>query len=72
MTTGKKHGAHTVGYLTTVEAANYLGVSTQFLEQDRTTRRQGIVYYKFGVSVRYRMIDLDAWASSHRQVTTPL
>ena len=32
MTTGKKDEARAVGYLTTVEAAKYLGVSTQFLE----------------------------------------
>lgn len=43
--------------LTTIEAANYLGVATATLEQWRH-RGQGPVFYKFGRSVRYRLSDL--------------
>lgn len=60
-----------VGFLTTVEAAVYLGVSRQFLEQDRTTRRHQVPYYKFGANVRYKPSDLEAWADLHRRGATP-
>lgn len=58
-------------YISTVEAAAYLGVSRQFLEQDRTGRRQ-IPYFKFGAAVRYLRCDLDEWANKQRRDAYPL
>ena len=52
--------------LDTKAAALYIGVSRQFLEQDRLTRRHGIPFHKIGRSVRYKLGDIDTWLSTHR------
>lgn len=54
-------------YLNTSEAANFLNVSRQFLEQDRVTARHRVPYYKFGKAVRYKLNELAQWAESRRQ-----
>ena len=49
------------GLFDTERAAHFLGMSTQFVEQDRSTRRHGIPFVKLGRAVRYRRADLEAW-----------
>ena len=56
-------------YLTTVEAARYLGLSHRTLKRYRVTG-EGPVYHRFGGRVRYRRDDLDAWAAERRRVST--
>ncbi len=51
--------------ITTEQAAGVLGVSLQFVEQDRTTRRHGIPFVRVGRAVRYRPADLLAWIENH-------
>lgn len=48
------------------EAATYLGVSPEFLEQDVTTKRHSIPVIKLGRKVAYLKTDLDAWVMSRR------
>lgn len=50
-----------IGLITTPAAAAVLGVSQQFLEQDRLTRRHGIPFVRVGRAIRYRQVDLDTW-----------
>jgi excisionase family DNA binding protein len=54
-------------YLTTVEAAAYLGLSPHTLNMWRSESR-GPGYMKFGGRVRYTRAALDAWAAG-RTVT---
>jgi excisionase family DNA binding protein len=54
----------TTRLLTPREAADYLGVKVQTLAVWRMTKRHPIPYVKVGVSVRYRLSDLDAWPST--------
>lgn len=54
-----------IGLITTPHAAAALGVSEQFLEQDRLTRRHGIPFVRVGRAIRYRQVDLDAWVEKH-------
>jgi len=44
-----------------VEAAKYLGVSTETLNVWRCVGRYNLPYVKVGSRVRYRKSDLDAW-----------
>ena len=53
-------------YLTTVEAASYLGLSRQYLEILRH-RGDGPEYIKLGRAVRYKRTDLDDWMADHRR-----
>ena len=46
--------------MTTVEAAEYLRISTQILER-RRSQRLPPAYVKLGGQVRYRISDLDDW-----------
>lgn len=55
--------------LSTQEAAEFLGVSTSFLANDRVTRRHGIAYLKVGRLVRYRQSVLCAWLDSRVRST---
>jgi excisionase family DNA binding protein len=48
------------GYLTTLEAAQYLNCSPQYLNIARC-RRKGPPYCKLGRAVRYRRAALDEW-----------
>ncbi len=50
--------------MNTDEAAEYLKVSTQFLEIARH-RGGGPRYVKLARMVRYRRVDLDAWLAEH-------
>ena len=56
-------------YLTTREAAHYLGLSSRTLNRYRVSG-DGPVFHRFGGRVRYRRDDLDAWAASRRRVST--
>ena len=49
-------------YLTTQEAARYLGLSAHTLKRYRVTG-DGPVFHRFGARVRYRREDLDEWAA---------
>jgi excisionase family DNA binding protein len=51
-------------YLRTPEAAEYLGLSRQYLEIARH-RGVGPAFCKLGRAVRYRKIALDEWAQRH-------
>lgn len=56
-------------YLSTVEAAERLGVSKGFLDRARLTHG-GPVFCAFGRAIRYRVVDLDAWAATKRRRST--
>ena len=47
--------------LTRREAAKYLGVQPQTLAVWACTKRYKIPYIRVGNSVRYRLVDLNAW-----------
>jgi excisionase family DNA binding protein len=48
------------------EAADYMGVSVEFLEVDVTNKRHKIPYIKVGTKVFYLKSDLDAWLLSNK------
>ena len=56
-------------YLTTGEAARYLGLSARTLKRYRITG-EGPVFHRFGGRVRYLRDDLDVWAEKRRRVST--
>ena len=56
-------------YLSTCEAAEYLGLSARTLRRYRVTG-DGPVFHRFGGRVRYRREDLDAWAAARRRLST--
>ena len=56
-------------YLSTCEAAEYLGLSARTLRRYRVTG-DGPVFHRFGARVRYRREDLDAWAAARRRLST--
>jgi excisionase family DNA binding protein len=58
-------------YLTTAQAAQYLGLSKQHLEICRH-QRIGPKYLKMPNRVRYRKADLDAWMEQFAQGTDTL
>ena len=63
----KLHGLEggTAGRMTTVEAAEYLGVRAQTLAVWRCAKRYPeLPYIKVGQHVRYRQSDLDKWLES--------
>ena len=49
-------------YLTTAEAALYLGLPARTLQRYRIAG-EGPAFHRFGGRVRYRRSDLDAWAA---------
>jgi len=51
-------------FLTTDQAAHYIGLATQTLEKMRRERR-GPPYRKHGRYVRYHIADLDAWSEAN-------
>lgn len=62
--------AHKRG-LTEAEAAEYIGMSTHYLEKARQhgapgNRTPGPRFVRIGRSMRYLIDDLDAWLESHR------
>ena len=55
-----------VRWLTTAEAARYLGCSAIFLHKDRQTRLHQIPFSRLGRAVRYDVHALDAYLESTR------
>ena len=53
-------------YLSTREAAEYLGLSSRTLDRYRVSG-EGPVFHRFGRRVRYTRADLDAWAKARRR-----
>jgi len=53
-------------YLSTAQAAQYLGISRRWLAKLRCLRG-GPAVYRFGRLRRYRRDDLDSWAAGTRQ-----
>ena len=58
-------------YLTTAQAAHYLGISERTLE-DMRGMTGGPVYRKHGSTVRYHILDLDAWSETNKRASTRL
>ena len=56
-------------FLTTREAAHYLGLSFRTLEKMRLTGN-GPRFRKHGRYVRYHIADLDAWSEGRRKNST--
>ena len=56
-------------YLTTGEAARYLGLSPRTLKRYRVTG-DGPAFHRFGGRVRYRRDRLDAWAAERERIST--
>ena len=56
-------------YLSTREAADYLGLSPRTLDRYRVSGG-GPVFHRFGGRVRYLRADLDAWAATRRRRST--
>ena len=56
-------------YLSTRQAAEYLGLSTRTLDRYRVSG-DGPVFHRFGGRVRYLRVDLDAWAATRRRAST--
>jgi len=56
-------------YLNTQQAAEYLQVSTQWLEIKRV-KGAGPPFYKIGRLVRYSKEDLDEWVRGQRRINT--
>lgn len=55
--------------LTTAEAADYLRLSSTYLNKMRVTG-SGPTFVKLGRSVRYREADLEAWVAARCFVST--
>jgi excisionase family DNA binding protein len=53
--------------ITSIEAAEYLGITPKTLEVWRSTKRYHIPYIKVGRLVRYRKSDLEAFLLSRVQ-----
>ena len=56
-------------WLTNSEAASYLEVSANFLNQDRLSGLNNIPFLKIGRLVRYDQIDLERWLESRKVKT---
>ena len=56
-------------YLSTREAAEWLGLSPRTLDRYRVSG-EGPVFHRFGSRVRYLLADIEAWASARRRVST--
>lgn len=54
-------------FLSTQEAADYLGLSTQTLIGWRSGEApQGPPFHRLGLKVRYKLEDLESWVESRR------
>ena len=60
---------HDGGFFDTRRAADYLGLSRRTLDGYRVSG-EGPAFHRFGNRVRYRRLDLDAWAVKRRATTT--
>ena len=56
-------------YLSTREAADWLGLSPRTLDRYRVSG-DGPVFHRFGGRVRYLLTDLEAWAQARRRTST--
>lgn len=56
-------------FLTTTQAAGYVGLSRRTLKKMRITGN-GPAYRKHGRYVRYHIADLDAWSTARRKNST--
>ena len=56
-------------YLSTRQAAAWLGLSTRTLDRYRVSG-DGPMFHRFGGRVRYLCADLDAWAVTRRRAST--
>ena len=56
-------------YLSTREAADWLGLSPRTLDRYRVSG-EGPVFHRFGGRVRYLLIDLEDWAQARRRTST--
>jgi excisionase family DNA binding protein len=63
---GKQHRK----FATTQQAADYLGVSTAFLEKDRVTGTHQIPFVKLGRLVRYDLTTLDHVMADRTRLNT--
>ena len=61
-----ENGKH---YLSTREAAEWLGLSTRTLDRYRVSGA-GPAFHRFGSRVRYLLADLEAWAAARRRTST--
>ena len=66
-TTPRRKASPTVpiAHLNETDAARYSGYSPSYLRHARS-KGEGPAYLRIGRSVRYRIVDLDAWADEHR------
>jgi hypothetical protein len=48
------------------DAAAYLGLAEQTLNNDQVTSKLGVPFYRFGRAIRYRLDELDAWATARK------
>jgi excisionase family DNA binding protein len=60
---------HNCPFLSTAQAAHYVGLSRRTLEKMRSNG-DGPEYRKHGRYVRYHIDDLDAWSTAHRKTST--
>ena len=71
--TEREGGRHMYGngtkYLSTREAAEWLGLSPRTLDRYRVSG-DGPAFHRFGGRVRYLVADLEAWASARRRLST--
>lgn len=58
-------------FLNTAQAAHYLGLSERTLE-DMRGMPGGPVFRKHGSTVRYHILDLDAWSEQNKRASTRL
>ena len=67
---GEKHmNANAKNYLSTREAADWLGLSPRTLDRYRVTG-DGPAFHRLGSRVRYLLADLEAWAQAGRRTST--
>jgi excisionase family DNA binding protein len=59
-------------FLTSDQAAEYIGIAPQTLAAWRCLKRQQIAFTKVGRLCKYRVEDLDAWLASRVQNPTDL
>ena len=66
---GKGMNGNGTKYLSTREAAAWLGLSPRTLDRYRVSG-EGPAFHRFGSRVRYLVTDLETWAAARRRVST--
>ena len=59
-------------YLSTSEAASYIGMSKPFLDKDRCTRQQAIPFIKISRRIVYDREALDRWLAARSSDSGPM